>query len=262
MYDEAGAINKRHWERMVREGCGFTQPWLDLDPAVLAQFAQGNLDPVPPPLIDVYPPGLLAGVRGRDVLCLASGGGQQSAVFSLLGARVTVVDLAEGQLEKDRAAATHYGYEVSTICSDMRDLSAIPDRSFALVFQAPSMAYVPDVGPVYAEVHRVLRPGGLYRVSFSNPATEFVDWNSWDGHGYRLTVPYTERVERDGEHGSIQFRHYLAEIFNGLVGAGFAIREVHDSPQYLLPENAHARPGTWDHWLTYVGEFAIVARRE
>jgi SAM-dependent methyltransferase len=261
MHDEAAVRNKRHWQRMVREGCGFTRPWLDLDPAILSRYVQGQLDPVPPPLIEMYPATILADIQGRDVLCLASGGGQQSAVFGLLGARVTVVDLVEGQLEKDRAAAAHYGYEVSTICSDMRDLSAIRDRSFALVYQAPSMAYVPDVRPVYAEVSRVLRPDGLYRVSFSNPATEFVDWNSWDGRGYRLTMPYAERVERDGEHGSIQFRHYLAEIFNELVTAGFVIQQVHDSPQYFLPANARAQPGTWDHWLTYVGEFAVVASK-
>lgn len=40
----------------------------------------------------IYPAGLLADIDGKDVLCLASGGGQQSAVFSLLGAKVTVVD--------------------------------------------------------------------------------------------------------------------------------------------------------------------------
>jgi SAM-dependent methyltransferase len=260
MHDEAAVRNKRHWERMVQEGCGFTQPWLELDRTLLDQYLQGHLDPVSSPLVEMYPASLLANIQGQDVLCLASGGGQQSAVFGLLGAHVTVVDLAEGQLEKDRAAAAHYGYEVSTICSDMRELSEIADGSFALVYQAPSMAYVPDVRPVYAEVARVLRPGGTYRVSFSNPATEFVDWNSWDGRGYRLTMPYARRVERDGEHGSIQYRHYLAEIFNELVAAGFSIQQVHDSPQYFLSENARAQPGTWDHWLTYVGEFAVIAR--
>jgi SAM-dependent methyltransferase len=258
--EDVGAINKQHWERMVNEGCGFTRPWLALHRSVLSQYISGTLNPVPSPLIHMYPAEILADVQGREVLCLASGGGQQSAVFGLLGARVTVVDLSEGQLAQDRAAAAHYGYQVMTICSDMRELSGIGDGSFDLVFQAPSMAYIPDVRPVYAEVSRVLRPGGMYRVSFSNPATEFVDWNSWDGQGYRLPMPYPERVERDGTEGSIQFRHFLAEIFNGLIAAGFTIEQVQDSPEYFVPENAEAEPGTWDHWLTYVGEFAIVAR--
>ena len=157
--DEIGSVNERHWERMVKEGCGFTRPWLDLDRALVRQYAQGQLDPVPAPLIEMYPANVLADVEGKDVLCLASGGGQQSAVFGLLGARVTVVDLAEGQLEADRTAAAYYGYEVTTIRADMRDLSCIGDESFSMVYQAPSMAYVPDVRQVYAEVARVLRAG-------------------------------------------------------------------------------------------------------
>jgi SAM-dependent methyltransferase len=264
VHDETATTNKRHWERMVEEGCGFTRPWLDLDPTLLRRYALGQLDPVPAPLIEVYPANVLAGVEGKEVLCLASGGGQQSAVFGLLGAHVTVVDIAEGQLNADRTAAAHYGYAVITVRADMRELSALGDESFDLVYQAPSMAYVPDVRQVYAGVSRILRTNGLYRVCFTNPATEFVDWNSWDGEGYRIVMPYTERVERppeDGSGGSIQFRHYMADIFDGLVAAGLSIQQVQDDPQYYVPENAQAPPGTWDHWRTYVGGFGVVAKK-
>ena len=263
--DEIGFVNEQHWKRMVEEECGFTRPWLNLDRTLVRQYAQDQLDPVPAPLIEMYPASVLADVEGKEVMCLASGGGQQSAVFGLLGANVTVVDLVEGQLEGDRAAAAHYGYEVTTIRADMRDLSCIDDESFAIVYQAPSMCYIPDVWQVYAEVGRVLRTDGVYRVCFANPATEFVDWNSWDGEGYRITMPYAERVERlagDGQEGSIQFRHYMADIFNGLVAAGLSIEQVQDDPQYYVRDNAQAQPGSWAHWLTYVGAFAVVARKE
>jgi SAM-dependent methyltransferase len=253
---------------MVAEGCGFTRPWLNLDRSLIRQYVRGLLQPVPAPLIEIYPANVLAGVEGKDVLCLASGGGQQSAVFGLLGARVTVVDLAEGQLEGDRAAAAHYGYEVTTIRADMRDLSRLDDDAFDVAYQAPSMAYVPDVRQVYAGVARVLRRGGLYRVCFTNPATEFTDWNSWDGEGYRIVQPYAEKTERsaaeqpEGEPaGSVQFRHYMAEIFDGLVAVGMSIQQVEDDPQYFDPQNAQAEPGTWAHWLTYVGAFAVVAKK-
>ena len=262
--DEIGAVNKRHWARMVEEECGFTRPWLNLDRNLLCQYVEGQLDTVPALLLEMYPVSVLEGVEGKEVLCLASGGGQQSAVFGLLGARVTVVDLVEGQLEGDVVAAGHYGYEVTTVCADMRDLSRIGERAFDLVYQAPSMAYVPDVREVYAEVFRVLKPKGMYRVCFTNPATEFVDWNSWDGEGYRITKPYSERVEQDEEDGVtglVQFRHYMADIFNGLIEEGFSIQQVEDSPKYFVRENAEAQPGGWDHWLTYVGGFAVVARK-
>ena len=95
------------------------------------------------------------------------------------------------------------------------------------------MGWVPDVQPIYRGVARVLRPDGIYRVDFSNPATEFVDWNTWDGTGYRLTVPYaiTEQVERfeSGEAQGIQFRHSMSDIFNGLIEMGLSIEHVHDA---------------------------------
>jgi SAM-dependent methyltransferase len=262
--DEIAAANKQHWERMVKESCGFTRPWLNLNRNLLRQYVAGQLGPVPAPLLEVYPVNVLANIEGKEVLCLAAGGGQQSAVFGLLGARVTVVDWVEGQLEGDVAAAAHYGYAVTTVCADMRNLSCVGEGVFDLVYQAPSMAYVPDVHLVYAEIFRVLKPRGIYRVCFTNPATEFVDWDSWDGEGYRITKPYSDRIQpygEDGEAGSIQFRHHMADIFNGLIEQGFSIQQVQDSPQYFVQQNAEAEPGSWGHWLTYVGGFAVVARK-
>jgi ubiquinone/menaquinone biosynthesis C-methylase UbiE len=259
--DQIATVNKAWWERMVREGCGFTQPWLDLDPDLVRQHARGQLDAVPEPLIEMYPAHVLVSVEGKDVLCLATGGGQQSAIFGLLGACVTVVDLAEGQLAGDREAAAHYGYQVTTVEADMRDLSCLADGSFDLVYQAPAMAYVPDVRQVYAEVARVLRPGALYRVALTNPAVAFVDGESWDGEGYRICVPYAvRRLDRAGE-GAIEFRHLLSDIFNGLLAVGLSIEHVQEDPAHLRPDPS-ARPGSWDHILAYVPWiFAIVARK-
>jgi SAM-dependent methyltransferase len=259
-YDDIAAANESLWQNLARQGCDFTAPWLDLDVELLRRYAAGQVDPAPDRLAPMHPASVLTGVAGKDVLCLASGGGQQSAVFGLLGARVTVVDLAEGQLEGDRRAAAHYGYPVRTVRADMRDLSCASDESFDLVFQAPSMAYVPDVRPVYAGVSRVLRPGGRYRVSFSNPATEFVDCEDWDGQGYRITRPYAERV-RCRNDGGIEFRHYLRDIFNGLIEVGLSIEHVEENPD-LPRQDPHAQPGGWAHWLTYVMGFVIVAGKK
>src|SRR3990172_3901526 len=93
------SINKEFWEKEVRKGCGYTKPWLKLEIKVLQELAKGNLKRPPEPLNCIFPITVLADVKGKDVLCLASGGGQQSAVFGLLGANVTVLDISSGQLE-------------------------------------------------------------------------------------------------------------------------------------------------------------------
>lgn len=255
--DEVAVANERLWEREVRKGCGFTIPWLNLDADVIRLYADGEVDRVPEPLTVMSPRSILANVEGQDVLCLACGGGQQSAVFALLGARVTVVDLAQGQLKGDRRAAAHYGYGIATIHGDMRDLSMLDDQSFDMVY-GTAVGYVPDARQVYSEVARVLRPGGLYRSDWGQPAVDFVAWN---GNGYEITKPYCEKINRR-EDGGIEFRHYMDDIFNGLLEVGLTIRQVEDLSRHVKP-NLGAAPGTWAHESTYFGgRFVVVARKE
>jgi SAM-dependent methyltransferase len=257
MKDEAAVANRRLWEEEVRKGCGYTIPWLDLDVSLLRQYARGELECLPVPWDCLSPPSVFADVEGKDVLCLASGGGQQSAVFGLLGARVTVVDLAEGQLKGDRRAAAHFGYEVSTHHADMRDLSCFGDGSFDLVYQAASLCYIPDVREVYGEVHRVLRKGGLYRAQYHQPA---IFSAGWDGGGYRITMPYVERVLRRDD-GGIEFRHYMDDIFGGLLDVGLSLRQVVDKARYREPD-LDAPAGSWEHQDSYVGGgFVVVAAK-
>src|SRR5688572_3386894 len=128
--DEVASYNAQRWDALVRANALFTRPWLDLD--------QIN------PLARVDTDGRFGDVSGKHVLCLASGGGQQSAAFSLAGAHVAVVDLSAGQIEGDKEAARHYGYEVEAIHGDMRDLSMFASERFDLVFQPFSINFVPD----------------------------------------------------------------------------------------------------------------------
>ena len=232
---------------MVRERNGFTVPWLDLDPGEVHRFARGQLGPAPKPLTAMSPRSILSDVEGKDVLCLACGGGQQSAVFGLLGAKVTVVDLAEGQLEGDRKAAAHHGYNIDTVHADMRDLSMLNDEAFDLVY-GTAVVYVPDVGKVYREVARVMRPGALYRTDWRQPAIDFV---AWDGSGYRITEPYAQKTNRR-EDGAIEFRHYMDDIFNGLIEAGMSVQQVEDLSRDATSDT-QATPGSWTHEEAYVG---------
>ena len=257
--DTVAQANQNLWESEVQKGGGYTQPWLDLDREVLAEWVNGRLQPIPYPLYELYPTSLMQTIAGKDVLCLAAGGGQQSAVFGLLGAQVTVADLTRGQLNGDEKAAAHYGYPITTIQADMRDLSALPRNTYDLVFQADSLAYVPDVRQVYAQVSQVLRPGGLYRMKHTQPA---VHRTAWNGTAYEITTPYAETIQHRDD-GGIEFRHRLDDIFNGLLDNGFTIQRVYESPYAQQADILNqAVPGSWDHEMRYVaGGFVIVAQK-
>jgi hypothetical protein len=48
MYDKAAKANRQHWERMVKEGCGYTIPWLDLGMRIHDPVARFGYYPSPP----------------------------------------------------------------------------------------------------------------------------------------------------------------------------------------------------------------------
>ena len=252
--DHIARANQKHWTRMAREGQSFTTPWLDLDVEEIQSFAAGVTPGETGPLFQMHPARLLRDLSGVDLLCLATDGGQQSAVFGLLGAKVTVVDLTEAQLEGDRRAAAHYGYAVTTIQADMRDLSAISTDSFDLVYQAPSIGWVPDVQEVYREAARVLRPGGRYRIHVGNPANAALDWA---GRCYYIAEPYSV-LEFPQETGALNYRHHMSALFGGLIDNGLAIEEVLDHP-WTEPDAA-AKPGSWSHEMAYNVAMIIIAR--
>lgn len=86
--DQVRKYNRRAWDNNVRLKKSWTIP---VSGEVLQQARQGQwqiiLTPTRPVPRDWYPP-----LEGADVLCLASGGGQQGPVLAAVGARVTVLD--------------------------------------------------------------------------------------------------------------------------------------------------------------------------
>ncbi len=255
-------INKKWWEQMVDEECGFTKPWLNLNQEMVEKYAKGQIKNPLSPLNEIWPVEILANLKNKKVLCLAAGGGQQSAIFGLLGADVTVFDIAEKQLAGDQKAAHHYGYRIKTIQGDMSDLKEITSNYFDLVYQAPSMCYVSDIRKVYQEVFRVLKKGGTYRADAHNPQSVFLDERTWDGIGYRIATPYDVKEKQRNKASVIEHRHYLDETFNGLIESEFLIEKVCEMPKELY-QTENDQPGSWGHSLLYLpGIFAILARKK
>lgn len=262
--DELAKYNKERWEELSRAGVLFARPFLDLTP----EKARAIVDPH----------GIIPTIAGQDVLCLAGGGGQQSAAFALLGANVTVLDLAEAQLARDREAAQHYGFQISTHQGDMRDLSRFAADSFDIVWHAHSINFVPDTRPVFEEVTRVLRPGGLYHFSCHNPFTQGVDDARWNGEGYQLHLIYQDGEiipeelftnpdwDVEDEQGAVrtikgprEFRHTLSTIFNGLAGRGFCLlgfwEDTGTSTGFWEKPAEPPRPGSWEHYMQVVAPY-------
>jgi len=258
----------------AREGASYTIPWLDLDVEAYSLYREGKTSVLPKPFCDDVIDRMMAeNVQGKNVLCLAGGGGQQSAVFSLLGANVTVLDLTPEQLVRDEQAARHYGYTVTTIQGDMRDLSALPTSHFDRVYQPISTLFIPDLREVYHGVARILKPGGLYFADYAVPLLYMAENKGWDGKGYTLyiTEPYMrgailEKDEKlnftEGESFS-EFHHLLSDIINGLIVEGFIIKAIWENPRPgSLPPLEELEPGSELHQERYIPfGLSVVAER-
>ena len=59
--------------------------------------------------------------KGKKVLGVASGGGQQMAVFSALGAQCTLLDISNEQIESDLLVSRREGYAINVVKGDMTE---------------------------------------------------------------------------------------------------------------------------------------------
>ncbi len=259
--DELARHNQERWEELSREGVEYGRPWMDLTPGE----ARKRVDPE----------GMLAEISGRDVLLLAGGGGQQSAAFGLLGARVTVLDFSENQLDADRRAAAHYGLEPALVRGDMRDLSRFANSSFDVVWHAHSLAFIPDPRPIFREAARVLRPGGLYHLHCTNPFVHTFLGGNWAKGSYVPTQPYLDGREMSGDsnwdvckedgtkrqvEGPREFMHAMSTLVNEPIALGFKLLGAWEDFDKADPG---APPGTWAHfcavtppWLAFWWQLA------
>ncbi len=248
--DDIIKTNRERWNALADANVEYSQPFLDFTAEQAAEY--------------IYRHGVLKDASGKTVLCLASGGGQDSVAFGLLGADVTVLDLSDVQLERDRQGAEHHGLKIKTVQGDMHNLSAFADDQFDVVWQMYSINFVPSVEPVFREVQRVLKTGGIYFLMFANPFAIGVDEEKWDGKAYPLNSLYldgedlSERfpdwdveqpdgtfVKRDSPH---EFRHTLGTVLNTMAGAGFILLGLWE----WMRKDKNPEPGSWAHFTQVV----------
>ncbi|MAT73021.1 MAG: SAM-dependent methyltransferase [Planctomycetaceae bacterium] len=249
---DAARHNAAAWDRLARKGAALARPATD------DEFAA--------PLAVLDPLGWLGDVRGQRLLCLAAGGGRQSALYAAAGAVVTVVDASSEMLALDRRVARDRGLSVRVIQASMESLPMLAAGEFDAVVQPVSTCYVPDVQPVFREVARVLRPGGVYVSQHKSPVNLQATLTPGP-QGYALVEPYYRQGplpaasvagSRLRESGTREFLHRLEELIGGVCRAGFVIED------FVEPVHAQrdAAVGSHGHRGQYVAPYVrIKARR-
>lgn len=216
--------NRIAWDALAERGDQWTVP---VSSEAIEAARQGRWEIVLTPTKPV--PRSWLDVEAKEILCLASGGGQQAPILAAAGAIVTVLDNSPKQLERDAIVAKQHGLAITTVHGDMANLDMFADAAFDLVVHPVSNCFVPDVRPVWREASRVLRRGGVLLAGFANPAMYVFDLDLAERTGrleVKHSLPYAD-VAR-GTDEPLEFSHTLEEQIGGQIAAGFFITGMYE----------------------------------
>ena len=238
------SYNREAWNREVAGGeSRWTQP---VSHEVIKKARQGEFGILLTENIPVphrwFPP-----LKGADVLCLASGGGQQGPVLAAAGANVTVFDNSPSQLKQDQLVAEREALNLKTVEGDAADLSMFAEESFDLIFNPVSTVFMPDVRIVWRECARVLRRGGILMTGSMNPVHYIFDLFKADEGVLEAAyaIPYSDLTslsEEDREEYlkkglPLEFGHSLTDLLGGQCSAGLMITDLYED--YMLESPLH-----------------------
>jgi SAM-dependent methyltransferase len=231
------AYNREKWDLQVEQGNRWTIP---ASPERIEAARRGEWSVLLTEQKPVPRSWFPDDIHGVDILCLASGGGQQGPVLAAAGANVTVFDNSPRQLEQDRLVAKRDGLVLITVEGDMRDLSVFGDGCFDMVFHPVSNVFCPEVRPVWREAFCVLRPGGVLLAGFNNPYVYIFDIPQAEKGIFEVKnpLPYDstklsdeERLRVFGEAYPLEFSHSLEEQIGGQLEAGFLLAGLYEDQQ-------------------------------
>jgi ubiquinone/menaquinone biosynthesis C-methylase UbiE/ADP-ribose pyrophosphatase YjhB (NUDIX family) len=173
---------------------------------------------------------LLDDVRGKRVIVLGCGGGQDVVALDRMGAIAVGIDQSEKQIEYAREFATrHNAVNGSFVVGTVEDLSRFDDGSFDAAVSAHMLNYVERIEQTLRETARVLKPGGSFALSVRHPADAMLS----DQTPYRIEHSYWS-AQHDWSwtfEGAepVPFRQWfwsVAKWFDMLAAAGFAIERI------------------------------------
>jgi len=236
--------NRIAWNNEVKKGNQWTIPISDKQ---IQEAKKGLIKIVLTPFKTV-PEEWMGNLVNKNVLCLASGGGQQGPILAAAGAKVTVFDNSDKQLEQDDKVALNYHLKIKTIKGNMQDLSIFSDNNFDLIIHPVSNCFIDDIKPVWREAYRVLKKNGKLLSGFTNPILHMINWDKAEKTKECVienTIPYsdlkslsnTKKIEYAEKMIPFEFGHSLTDQINGQIEAGFIISGFYeDKGEDLLDE--------------------------
>lgn len=102
----------------------------------------------------------------ESLLDLGCGRGEDALHFASLGCSVTAVDISERNVDLLKEVAEQKHLSIRVVQQDISTTLPFGDASFDVIYAHLSVHYFDDAitKKVFADIHRVLKPGGLFFV--------------------------------------------------------------------------------------------------
>lgn len=166
----------------------------------------------------------LKNIKGKRVLCLAGGGGLQAPLLACAGAEVTVIDISNKMLDKDREIAKIENLQIEIVKGNMCDLSMFTDCYFDFIINPPSLMYIPKLSVVFKECYRVLNDGGVFIMMAPSPINYVCDYIDDENGGYYKAVHKMPFFSGNHDNSDwVEYGHTMEEYLGGLIECGFYI---------------------------------------
>lgn len=226
--DEYTQINRQTIDRWVDEGWEWGKP---IDQAAYVNAQNGVWDVVLTPTKTV-PHSWFGDLKGKKVLGLASGGGQQMPIFAALGADCTVLDYSPRQLESERMVARRENYEIRIVEADMTKPLPFLDGEFDLIFSPVSSCYIRELAPLFRECYRILKPGGVFLSAHDSYGTNYIVDENEEKIAFGLPFDPLANPEQMAylmkEDCGVQFSHTVEEVVGEQLKAGFVLTDIYE----------------------------------
>lgn len=225
--DKYQDINAKAITSWIQEGWEWGKP---IDHQTFLNAKAGQWDVLLTPTKKV-PHSWFGNLRGRRVLGLASGGGQQMPIFVALGGICTVFDYTTAQLDSEALVAKREGYSLKIVQGDMSQPLPFPDGSFDLIFFPVSNVYIEEAKPLFKECYRILAKGGALLSGLDN-GINFI--TNDEEKEIIHSLPFDplkhpeEMAELAAHNDGVQFSHTLDEQIGGQLEAGFHLTDLYE----------------------------------
>ena len=223
-YQDANAAVIDRW---ITEGWEWGKP-VDHETYINAQNGQWSVVLTPTKAV---PREWFGDLKGKKLLGLASGGGQQMPIFTAAGAECTVLDYSEKQLESERIVAEREGYRINIIRADMSKPLPFADASFDIIFHPVSNCYIEKVEPVFLECFRILKKGSVLLCGLDTGINYIVDQKEEkiiNALPFNPLVYEAHRKQLEEADSGWQFSHTVSEQIGGQLRAGFTLTDIYE----------------------------------